>query len=51
MLLGAVLSAASGVWVLERLHGEPPVVDPVPGTETWTVEEIEALSTYSVVIW
>lgn len=43
MLLGAVLSAASGVWVLERLHGEPPVVDPVPGTETWTVEEIEAL--------
>jgi hypothetical protein len=43
MLLGAVLSAASGGWVLERLSGEAPVVDPVPGTETWTVEEIEAL--------
>lgn len=43
MLLGAVLSAASGVRVLERLRGEPSVVDPVPGTETWTVEEIEAL--------
>lgn len=31
------------MWVLERLQDEPPVVDPVPGTETWTVEEIEAL--------
>jgi hypothetical protein len=43
MLLGAVLSAASGVWVLDRLKEEPPVVDPLPGIETWTVEEIEAL--------
>jgi len=43
MLLGAAFSAGSGMWVLERLQDEPPVVDPVPGTETWTVEEIEAL--------
>jgi E3 ubiquitin ligase len=43
LLLMATACAASGVRVLEQLRAEPPVVDPVAGTETWTVEEIEAL--------
>jgi hypothetical protein len=43
MLVAAVASAAGGIRVLQRFHDQPRVVDPVAGTETWTVEEIEAL--------
>lgn len=43
LLFGAVASAAGGIRILQRFYDQPPVVDPVAGTETWTVEEIEAL--------
>jgi hypothetical protein len=44
LLLAATFgSAFFGFQLLKEFHARPPVVDPVPGTETWTVEEIEAL--------
>lgn len=43
LLLAAGGSAIGGYRLLKEFHERPPVVDPVPGTETWTVEEIEAL--------
>ncbi len=43
MLLAAVASAAGGIQVLQRFYDQPRVIDPLAGTETWTVEEIEAL--------
>lgn len=43
LLMAAIGSAAGGYQLLKEFHARPPVVDPVPGTETWTVEEIEAL--------
>jgi hypothetical protein len=40
---GAIISAAAGVRLLLPFYKRAPVVGPVAGTETWTVEEIEAL--------
>ncbi len=36
-------SAAGGIQILQRFYDQPPAIGPVAGTETWTVEEIEAL--------
>ena len=43
LLLAAGGAAISGYRLLKEFHERPSVVGPVPGTETWTVEEIEAL--------
>ena len=43
LLMAAVASAVGGYQLLKRFYERPPVVGPVAGTETWTVEEIEAL--------
>lgn len=43
LLMVAIVSAAGGVHFLRQFYERPAVADPVAGTETWTVEEIEAL--------
>lgn len=43
LLMATIGSAVGGFQLLKQFYERPPVVDPVPGTETWTVEEIEAL--------
>ena len=43
LLMVAIGSAVGGFYFLKRYHERPAVADPVAGTETWTVEEIEAL--------
>jgi hypothetical protein len=43
MLLATFGSTVVGIQMLQRFYEQEPVVNPLAGTETWTVEEIEAL--------
>ncbi|TDP96345.1 GIDE domain-containing protein [Labedaea rhizosphaerae] len=49
LLLAAIVSAVVGAWSLKQYYAGPPLaVGPVAGTETWTVEEVDALRLGSV---
>jgi E3 ubiquitin ligase len=50
LLLAAVISAVLGSMALKRYYAMPPTKGPVAGTETWTVEEVDALRQGSVEI-
>lgn len=50
LLLAAVISAVLGSMALKRYYAAPPSKGPIAGTETWTVEEVDALRQGSVEI-
>lgn len=51
LLLAAIACAVAGYWSLKDYYATPPPsAGPVAGTETWTVEEVDALRQGSVEI-